>query len=151
LRTEWSGCDARNPDAQAYVELARSIKDSFFVLSVADLEPGREWLTCDSLPANVEMHRGELCFEELAALAELASLVYCSPGFMIPLAQAVRARLIAVFGGHESARLYDQGRSKELWIQPQQPCECFSKTHKCDKAIYISGAQQRIKEFLKCR
>src|SRR5579859_1500125 len=36
-RKEWSGCAARNPDHAGYAALFRSLKDRFFVVSLADL------------------------------------------------------------------------------------------------------------------
>ena len=77
----------------------------------------------------------------------MSGLVYCSPGFMLVLAQAVGARLCAVIGGHESGRLYDHGQATDLFIQPERPCECFSKAHACDKRIDIDAAKMRLQEF----
>lgn len=147
-RTEWSGCASRNPNHAAYHALASSVRRRFFVVSVADLQPGVEWIAGQPLAADVECHAGELDFETLAALASIAGLVYCSPGFLLVLAQAVGARLCAVFGGHESPRLYDHGHPRHLLIGPRRPCECFSKEHACDKAIDVQRAAQQLQEFV---
>ena len=40
VRQEWDG-RSRNPDVRAYDELYRSIRDQFFVVSIADLAPGQ--------------------------------------------------------------------------------------------------------------
>jgi hypothetical protein len=146
-RTEWSGCVARNPDPVSYVRLAQSIRERFFVISIADLVPRTEWIVGESIKADVECHAGELDFQTIAALASRSALVFCSPGFAIILAQAVGAPLIAVFGGHEAARFYDHGDANHLFIQPIAPCECFSKSHACRKAIDMPTAERRIKEF----
>jgi ADP-heptose:LPS heptosyltransferase len=66
---------------------------------------------------------------------------------MLVLSQAVGVPMVAVFGGHESARLYDHGNSSDLFIQPQNPCECFSKTHACDKRIDMDKAKAAIQKF----
>ncbi|MCK9468482.1 MAG: hypothetical protein M0Q49_03600 [Porticoccaceae bacterium] len=153
-RTEWAGCHARNPDPDAYVRLLNRIRDRFFVVSVADLVPGVEWAVTPDIGADVTCHRGELSFELLAALATMASLVWCSPGFMLVLAQAVGAPLVGVFGGHESARLYHHRWSNNHFIEPARPCECFSKEHGCDKRIDLPVAERRLEEFvngLTCR
>lgn len=147
-RTEWNGCAQRNPDAVAYVGLVQAIRDRFYIVSIADLEPGKEWVVSDSIGADVEFHRGELRFEEIAGLMAIANLVFCSPGFALVLAQAVGANLAAVIGGHESARLYDHGSATDLFIQPERPCECFSKHHRCDKRIDIDRASARLLEFI---
>jgi ADP-heptose:LPS heptosyltransferase len=150
-RTEWNGCNQRNPDAGAYVELARSIRDQFFVVSLADLEQGKEWTVSQPIGADIEFHRGELDFETIAGLMSIASLVYCSPGFALVLAQAVAAPMVAVFGGHESARLYDHGSPTDLFIQPRRPCECFSKSHACDKSIDMDAAKLAVNKFIGIR
>lgn len=146
-RKEWSGCSARNPDHAAYHALAEAVRERFFVVSVADLKRGIEWAVGTPLKADVECHAGELDFETIAALAAQAGLVYCSPGFMLVLAQAVSAPLCAVFGGHESGRLYDHGSARDLFIDPIQPCDCLSKTHNCAKRIDLDRAIHRLQEF----
>jgi hypothetical protein len=146
-RTEWTGCKARNPDELAYVTLFEAIAERYFVVSVADLVPKVEWLASPPVGADAVFHKGELRFEELAGLAKLASLVFCSPGFMLVLAQAVRAPMVAVFGGHESARLYSHGYAENLLIEPIKPCECFSHTHRCDKRIDMPKAVATVRAF----
>src|SRR6202000_3318624 len=71
-RPEWKGSAARNADPASYAELFASIRDEFFVVSVADLEPGREWIVGPQLKADMSFHSGELVFETLAALFGLA-------------------------------------------------------------------------------
>lgn len=146
-RREWDGCHQRNPDAQAYVTLARSIRDRYCMVSVADLEEGKEWTVSDPMGADYEFHAGEMDVEAIAGLMSLSSLVFCSPGFALVMAQAVGARLVAVFGGHESGRLYDHGDPDHLFIEPIHPCECFSKSHPCDKSIDLDAAVVRLAEF----
>lgn len=147
-RTEWSGCTARNPNASDYERLAKSISDRFFVVSVADLAEGVEWISGADIDADVKCHHGELDFETLAALAARSGLVFCSPGFALVMAQAVGARLVAVFGGHESSRFYEHGDPRQLLIDPAQPCDCFSKTHRCNKRIGMAKALIDLSEFL---
>lgn len=148
VRNEWAGCTQRNPDPASYTALARAVAERFFVVSVADLVPGVEWAVSDDIRADVELHQGELDVETIAALAARAGLVWASPGFMLVMAQAVNVPLVAVFGGHESARLYDHGRQNNHFIQPIRPCECFSKTHRCDKRIDIPRATADLLEFI---
>lgn len=145
-RTEWVGCAARNPDPVAYAALARSMRERYFVVSVADLAPRVEWTVSAPIGADVECHAGELPFEVLAALAARAGLVWCSPGFMLVLAQAVRSPLVSVFGGHEAPRFYDHGFAENLFIG--RGCECFSKSHACDKSIDLDAARARLETFL---
>lgn len=145
-RTEWVGCAARNPDAFAYDDLLMPFADRYFMVSIADLLPGTEWISSVEVEADLTFNKGELDFQEIAGLVAMADMVWCAPGFMLPLAQAVGAKTVCVFGGHESARLYNHGG---LLIDPIHPCECFSKSHRCDKTIDIPAAIGRIEEYLK--
>lgn len=148
-RTEWNGCKARNPDFLAYATLFNSIRSRFFVVSLADLAPGKEWIAGYRVPADVTYHAGELHFPVMAAITERAAMVYASPGFMMILAQAVKTPSIVIFGGHESSRLYRDGMKYApfLGIDPIKPCECFDKTHACRKQIDLTKATRQIKEF----
>jgi hypothetical protein len=149
-RTEWTGCGNRNPDLAAYSELMGAIRDRFFVVSVADLEDKREWLVSEACSPDVALHRGELVFEVLAALAARAALVFCSPGFAVPLAQAVGTPVVCVFGGYENASSFSAGArvSPYLGIEPIHPCQCWSHTHRCDKRIDLPRARARLEEFV---
>lgn len=146
-RTEWNGCVQRNPDPLAYVKILKAIKDGYHVISIADTEPKKEWIVSEGVDADMEFHHGELDVEAIAGLMSIAGLVYCSPGFALVMAQSVGAKMVAVFGGHESARLYDHGSKSDLLISPINPCECFSKEHKCDKRININEAIQALEAF----
>jgi ADP-heptose:LPS heptosyltransferase len=148
-RKEWGGCKARNPDEAAYAQLFAAIRSKFFVVSVADLVPNQEWLVGPRIIGDVEFHAGELTFEELAALARLSALVFCSPGFATVLAQAVETPLITVFGGYENSRSFSLGAklSSTLGVDPIGPCECFRHDHACDKRIDLSSALRDVMEY----
>jgi len=113
-RTEWCGCASRNPDPIAYGKLYRAIRDKYHVVSIADLAPKIEWIVSEEAGADVEFHAGEMDAEAIAGLMSIAGLVFCSPGFALVMAQAVGTKLVAVFGGHESARLYDHGSKNDF-------------------------------------
>lgn len=149
-RTEWGGCAKRNPDFEAYAALFNSIRERFFVVSVADIVPGIEGTVGRKLEADLTLHAGELDAEALAGMMSLASLTFCSPGFAIVMAQAVGTPVVCVFGGHESSRFYLHGHryNPTLGIDPIKPCECFSRTHNCDKRIDIPAATARITNFV---
>ena len=148
-RTEWGGCHIRNPDAKAYTELLNSIRDRYFVISVADVVPGKEWIVSPDIKADVECHQGNLPVETLAALISMSSLVFCSPGFAVILAQAVRTPVVAVFGGYENSSSFAEGArfSKYLGIDTVKPCSCFSHKHDCNKHIDMPRAIAQIREF----
>lgn len=149
-RTEWKGCPARNPDHTAYAQLFEAIRDRYFVVSVADLQPKVEWLVGTPIKADATFHAGELPFETLAALTERASLVYSSPGFAVILAQAVGTPAVCVFGGYEDSHSFAGGArfSPYLGIDPINPCQCWSHAHACDKRIDLPSALQRLQAFV---
>lgn len=149
VRTEWGGCTSRNPDHAAYAELFRSIRDRFFVVSVADLAPGVEWAVGERVEADIELHAGELVFEELAALTSRAALTFAAPGFLTILAQAVGTPSVTVFGGYEDGRSFTAGAkwAPHLPIEPVRPCACFRHDHDCDKRIDLSAALPRLARF----
>ncbi len=148
-RSEWGGCPARNPDHAAYAELLESIRDRYFVVSIADLEPQREWLVGPRVQGDVECHAGELDFETIAALTQRAGLVFNTPGFMTVLAQAVGAPAVTVFGGYEDAESFSAGAHYTAWlpIEPIQPCNCFSHGHACDKRLDMPAALAALQSF----
>ena len=145
-RNEYQTGRTRNPDPAAYAELFRSIRDRYFVVSVADIQPGAEWLVGDPLPSDAAAHRGELEFERLAGLFWAADLVFCSPGFAVILAQAVETPAVCVFGGYERANSF--GSAGTLAIEPIAPCGCWRSGHDCRKEIDLPTARKRIEEFL---
>jgi hypothetical protein len=149
-RTEWGGCASRNPDVAAYDALFQSIASRYHVVSVADLVPGKEWLAYAPVPADTVFHHGELTFEMLAALAQRASLTFCSPGFAAPLSQAVGTPTVVVFGGYENSSSFSIGAryTPYLGIDPIIPCSCFSHTHTHRKSIDLPPALQRLQDFV---
>lgn len=150
-RSEWGGAKGRNPDKMSYVNLFNTIRKKYFVVSIADIEKGREWITSDDIKADVEYHHGELDVEVLAALFKRADLIYTAPGFPVVLSQAVGAKYVAVFGGYENAKSFSSGEkfAKALNIEPINPCDCFSHYHACDKRIDIEAAKKKLLEFVK--
>lgn len=149
-RTEWGGCAARNPDSGSYQTLASSISGDFFVVSVADLVPRKEWLADDIRQVvDVECHHGELDFETLAALTEMAALVFTSPGFAAVLGQAVGTPTVVVHGGYEDGTSFSAGAAltPTLAIAPINACNCFRHDHDCDKAIDMKAALYNLARF----
>lgn len=149
-RKEWTGCKARNPDHEAYFELFEEIRRRFYVVSIADLMPGIEWIASRPIVADATFHCGELAFETLAGLVAISSMVYCSPGFLVPLAQAIGRPSICVFGGYESSRSFSAGSrwAPYLGIDTVSPCECFRHDHACEKRIDLDRAKQRMGRFV---
>jgi hypothetical protein len=149
-RTEWAGCKGRNPDFDAYFRIFNAVRKYFFVVSVADLVPDREWVVGRPVVGDLEFHRGELVCEEMAALFQRATLVFSSPGFAPLLAQAVGTPSVCIFGGHESSMTIQHGarHAPTLGIDPIEPCDCFDHKHQHRKAIDITRAIARVESFV---
>lgn len=148
-RTEWSGCAARNPDHADYAALFSSLRDRFFVVSLADLEDGKEWMVGRPAQYDVCFHQGELDFEIIAALVSRAALVFCSPGFAVILGQAVETPVICTFGRYERAYSFSAGArfSPYLGIEPINPCDDFRHDDSHDKTIDLADAISRVAVF----
>lgn len=144
--SDWGGCNARNPDFDAYSKLFEAIRDQFYVISVADLQPAKEWIVGVRHAVDYKFHAGELSVEELFALTKMASLVYCSPGFAAVMAQAVGTPVVCVFGGYERSSFFFDGHKIApcVGIDTISPCDCFSHSHACEKRIDIPTALRRI-------
>lgn len=151
-RPEWRGSIMRNADPGGYAELFSVIRDQFFVVSVADLEPGREWIVGPELKADLALHAGELTFETMSALFCAADLVYTSSGFAAILAPAVKTPVVSVVGGYECLSAHASGArfAPYLGIGPRVECGCWTSQcrQSCDKTIDLTAAGMRLMEFV---
>jgi SAM-dependent methyltransferase len=150
LNTGWS-CPSRSPDPAAYAALFQSIRPQFFVASIADLKPGKEWIVGPEQDADVKLHSGELDFETMAALFAEADLAFGNAGFFPVMALAVGTPAITVYGGHESSKTTQapaRHLAPSLFIEPDQPCDCHAFDHACDKTISLEPAKARIRDFV---
>jgi ADP-heptose:LPS heptosyltransferase len=131
------------------VALFDSIRDQFFVVSVADFAPAKEWMVGRACEADAYCHKGELEFEALVALTSMAGLAFCSPGFAAVLAQAVGTPVACVFGGYEKSSFFFAGAKDApvLGIDPINPCECFRHDHACRKEVNVPAAIERLQAF----
>lgn len=149
-RSEWGGCASRNPDRDAYKTLFDAIREQFFVVSVADLVPGREWAVGHEINADIKYHKGELDIEVLSGLVKRSALVFTSPGFAVILAQAVGTPSVAVFGGYENSSSFTGGArfAPYLGIDPIHPSQSFSHHDNPDKRIDMNAALTQLQEFI---
>lgn len=151
VRAEWRA-DTRNPlpeyIAQAAAEMRRR---GYRVVSVADLESGKEW-ALDPLPdAEIRFHAGELPVEQLLALLQRASAVIGGIGWIVPASIAAKVPAWIVCGGqggfnhpdlitHQSMDL-----SSIFFAVPDNFCHCTLKQHDCNKEI--ANYDQRFAEW----
>jgi hypothetical protein len=151
-RPEWKGSIRRNAHPPHYAHVMRFLRRHYFVISVADLEPGREWLVGPQLRADLKFHEGQLTFEQIAALTKAASLVVTSSGFAAILGPAVGTPTLSIIGGYEDGRAHDSGMrfAPYLAIEPEQPCRCWSSAcaQPCTRKLNMSKASLAIQNFI---
>lgn len=143
-------CPARSPDPVAYDALYRAIRDRFFVVSVANLRAGEEWVLGPRADVDVELHAGEADFETLAGLFAEARLVFGNAGFTPILAQAVGTPNIVVYGGNEGWPETNRAGAHlapTLPIEADRPCRCHMRFHDCDKTITLAPAVEKVVAF----
>jgi hypothetical protein len=151
VRPEWMGSKVRNAVPEQYRAIVSHLHQKFFCVSVADLEPQKEWLDGDQIPADLHFHKGEFVIEELAALMRAADLVLTSGGFAAMLGPAVETPTISILGGYEPPSwCADSGKfSPFLCIAPPRPCQCGSSgcQQNCNKRIDVPAALASIDNF----
>lgn len=151
-RPEWGGGAIRNANTEAYAEMAALLRDRYFIVSVADLEPNKEWIVGPPFPADLCYHQGELYFELMAAIFRRADLVFTSSGFAAVLAAAVETPCISIQGGFEPASWHaDCAKwAPYLAIEPIKPCRCGTSAcrSRCDKRIDIPAAALAVNKFV---
>lgn len=141
VRKEWMN-EARGPLPEyigaAAAELQRR---GYFVVSVADLAPGQEWLIGAAPPADLVVHGGEWSVTQLLAAVQHAAVVVGGVGWIVPAGIAAKTPLYAVLGGnggHNAPEKITDGSmdlSRVGWARPARFCMCADSRHKCDKVI----------------
>lgn len=141
-RKEWF-CTSRSPRPNYVTWCARILKDmGYHVISIADCEPGREWIVKGGDPiANQKFHKGELGLERTLALMQSADLVVGGSGFIVPATIAAHTNLFIIFGGRGA---YDNPQKildlrmnlkKVGWALPDKFCRCHNMDYPCNKEI----------------
>lgn len=141
LRTEWAS-GSRNPEPQYLRQAAQILRRAgYFVVSVADTEPGVEWISGAAPAADLRLHHGELNIRQLCALYEQAACVVSPVGFSLPMAVGYNIPLFVVAGGCGGHNAPDIVTSPEMstekirWAMPEHYCRCTDAGHDCDKTI----------------
>ena len=151
VRSEWRS-DSRNPDPRYVFAASAELMKHFYVISVADLMPGAEWLVGVPPPAHCRYHHGELSISELLALVRYASVVITPVGWAVPAAIAYHTPLFVIAGGRGGHNAPSVITSAEMdlsrvgWGVPDNYCMCKQWDHDCDKNI--SYFPRRFKEWL---
>lgn len=138
VRQEWRA-DTRNP-LPDYIEWAAewAQQRGYKVVSVADLEEGKEWVIGELPPADKRYHKGELPVEELLALVQGAAAVIGGIGWLVPAALAARVQAWIICGGQGGFNAPEKicpPDSTITFAVPDNFCRCRFKQHDCDKRI----------------
>jgi hypothetical protein len=140
---------SRNPSHAAYGKIFDSIRDRFYVISVASGGKDENIVWADK--ADTVFHRSELSITTLVALMAKSALVYTNPGMALVVAAGIGAKVIGIFGGYEDAHNYEDTviYGPSLLLNPIKPCRCMSDNHPCEKDMDVPVAIAKVKEFLK--
>ncbi len=152
VREEWRA-DARNPRPEYLALAVKAARAAGYrVISIADLEAGKEWLAGEPPQADITFHHGEMMLEELLALVAGAAGVIGGVGFLAPMAVAYRVPMLLVYGGwgyhNGPRRIFDARMDTSRIVQaiPDKFCSCRSQFHDCDRTI--SNIEGHIHDFL---
>lgn len=139
-RAEWHNA-ARSPLPEYVNAIAARLMDSHFVVVVADLAPGQEWLVGDMPLCDVAFLRGEILPMDLLELVRSADVVVGGVGWIVPAALALQTPAFIVLGGNGAhngiPQLVDPraDASRMGFAVPLDFCLCADKAHRCDKRI----------------
>lgn len=141
VRAEWRA-DARNP-LPDYIAAAAAVmrRRGYLVVSVADLEPGKEWALQPLPEADLVYHAGELPVEQLLALVQGSSGVIGGVGWILPAAIAAQVPAWIVCGGQGGYNAPElitspcMNLSDITFAVPDNFCRCMQREHNCDKRI----------------
>lgn len=141
IRKEWSAA-ARNCLPEYPIQAAEILQGlGYHVVTLADTQPGQEWLVGDAPPADTQYLDGELIVERMMALIEHAAIVVTPVGFLVHAAMAYKRPTIVVAGGRgqhcapwkETDPRQDHSRLR--WMVPDVFCMCDIPEHDCPKII----------------
>jgi hypothetical protein len=155
VRKEWNG-QARNP-SPVYVQEAINIlrQRGFYVITVADIEPGQEDFVGPAPTGQHEMrHAGIGGLDRLLELVAHADICVGGVGFLLPMAIAYRRPVFMIGGGlgaHNAREIVTDPRmdlSRLGWATPNQYCRsCGDQRHDCPK--HISGFDVKFDRWVR--
>lgn len=140
-RAEWLS-SSRQCLPEYVNQACKILKDSgYFTVSIADCEPGKEWLNGPEPEADLILHKGELSMGELLSLIKNASIVVGGVGWIVPATIAYNTPAVIVFGGRGGydcpSNITDVRMNLKNfnYIIPDYFCNCTSSVHGCNKTI----------------
>jgi hypothetical protein len=155
LRSEWKAT-SRNPNPDYICEAAEELrKKGITVVSVADLEDGKEWIVGEEPYSDIKFHKGELNVKQLLSLVENSWLVVGGVGWIVPACIAYNVESWIIYGGYGSYNHPEKlthplmDLSKQHYILPDNFCLCDSREHVCGKKI--TGHRDKFRAYLASR
>ncbi|HFU4541792.1 TPA: hypothetical protein ACGPBT_004124 [Klebsiella variicola] len=152
-RREWHNA-ARGPLNGHVDQASRYLAQlGYFCISVADLQPGVEWIPDNEPFAHLKLHGGQLKLTELMALVERSDVVVTGSGLISQMAFAYRRHTIFLGGdcggcNHHTkitdGRLMDLSRC--LFLYPDDYCMCQQMKHSCNK--HISDLPEKLSRWM---
>lgn len=140
IRKEWNAA-SRNPDPRYIAQVIEWLRETHYIVSVADIQVGEE-VALQPLPyADLTLHEGELSTKELLGLIRKADIVVGGVGFIVPACIAYKTRLFCILGGNGMFNAPDKithpsmDLSNVYFATPDNFCPCNSAQHQCDKHI----------------
>ena len=140
IRSEWNAA-SRNPNPAYIAQVVEWLRETHYIVSVADLQDGAEYALSPLPYADLTLHRGELTTKELLGLIREADIVVGGVGFIVPVAIAYKTRLFCILGGNGAYNSIDKithkcmDLSRVHFAVPDKQCMCSSAQHNCDKTI----------------
>lgn len=151
-RAEWHN-SARGPRPEYVAAAARELKRrGYYVVSVADLEPGKEWLVGQPPPADMTLHSGQWTVRQLLGAVQAADVVVGGVGWIVPACIASGTPLYVIHGGQGGHNHRTKltapwmDLSKVGWAEPKPMCMCTNMRHDCKKEI--SGFEEKFSGWL---
>ncbi len=140
MRREWRNT-ARNPLPEYIKLIAERLMATHFVLVVADLADGEEWLIGNCPPHHLALLHGELSVTDLMAVVEAADICVGGIGWLTVAAIAYRRPVFTVLGGMGKLNSIERITDPRMDLRtagfavPEKFCRCTDMMHDCDKRI----------------
>lgn len=140
IRKEWDA-SSRNPEPEYIAQVVEWLRETHYIVSVADLQEGEEHALSPLPYADLTLHEGELSTKEVLGLIRKADIVVGGVGFIVPACIAYKTKLFCILGGcgMYNAPSKITHRSMDLtrvcFAKPDNYCGCNSARHSCDKTI----------------
>lgn len=152
-RTEWHNA-SRGPLNEYVDSVARILASrGWHVVSVADTEPGLEWIIDAEPFAHQKLNCGELTIHQMLALVQRADLVVTGVGVGMLAAIAYQRPTICLQGGaggsNHHLKVTDRScmdLSRTTFIYPDDYCRCQLMKHNCNK--FISNLPSQVAPFI---